>query len=35
MPQEGDGLLGNLLNRPVCVVIAIGTGENDYTEFHC
>jgi hypothetical protein len=34
VPQERDRLLGDLLNRPVSIVIAVGTRKNDNAEFH-
>src|SRR5580704_7560557 len=34
VPEEGYRLLGNLLNRPVGIVVAVRTGKDDDSEFH-
>jgi len=34
VPQEGDGLLRRRREYVVCIVIAIGAGEDKYAEFH-
>jgi hypothetical protein len=34
VPEESDGLLSNLLDRPEGIVIAVGTGKDDDAEFH-
>jgi hypothetical protein len=34
VPEESDGLFGNLLDGPEGIVIAIRTGENNDAKFH-
>jgi hypothetical protein len=34
MPQERHRLLGNVLDRPEGIVIAVGTGKDDDAKFH-
>jgi len=34
MPQKRDRLLRDMLNRPIGIVIAIGSGKDDDAEFH-
>src|SRR5208337_1041457 len=34
MPEEGDRLLGHLLDGPVGIVIAVGSGKDDNAKFH-
>jgi hypothetical protein len=34
MPKKCDGLAGHVLDRPICIMVAVGSREDDDAKLH-